>query len=605
MSRLALSWRGAGRLARLGRVYRRFAPLVAPHRTRLLWAAGCMLGFIATGLLAPWPVQVVIDGVLLGTRGHGALAWAERFVPEDRAALLAACCVAVVALTAFRGLFSYGQNLLAATVGHRVVADLRLAIFTRLQRLSLAFHDRRTTGDLLVRLTGDVSMLREVLVPAVLDTTSRLLVLAGMVALMAWMDPLLTVLAVGMIPVLALATVRFGSRIREVSREQRRKEGRLASVAAEALASVAVVQAYSREEDMAARISRQNAKSLKAGLRSLRLEESLARLVELTLAAGSAAVLWVGATRALSGALSPGELIVFLTYLRGIYRPVEALVRTASRASKAVACGERVVEVLDSREEVREAPDAVEAPPLRGEIVFERVTFGYDPERPVLSDVSFRIGPGEKVCLVGPSGSGKSTTLALLLRLYEPQQGRILVDGRDIRDFKLDTYRRQIAVVLQEPFLFSIPVEENIRFGRPGATPEEILEAARAAGAHEFIEALPEGYESVLGERGTSLSRGQQQRIALARAVLRDAPILVFDEPTTGLDGRSEAEVLETLARLGRGRTCLWIAHDLGQILDCPRVLLIRDGRLAEDGAPSVLLKRSAAFQGVVLGGPR
>lgn len=593
------------RLLRLGRLYRRFAPLLQPHRARLLAAGACMLGAIVTGLLAPWPVQVVIDGVLLGERGRGLLGWAGWLLPEDRRALLATGCLALMTLTVLRGLFSYGQSILGAAVSHRVVSDLRLAVFARLERLSLAFHDRHASGDLLVRMTGDVSMLREVLAPAVLDALSRLLVLAGMVSLMAWVDPALTLVAVGMMPLLGFAAVRFGRRIRAVARQQRRKEGRLASLASEALASMAIVQAYSRESETAERISRQNARGLRAGLKAARLEESLARVVELTLAAGSAAVLWVGASRALAGALSPGELVVFLAYLRGIYRPVESLARTASRASKAVACGERIVEVLDSDEEIREAPGAIEPPVVPGEVVFEDVTFGYDPGRPVLENVSFRIGPGEKVGLVGPSGAGKSTALALLLRLYEPQRGRILVGDRDIRSFRLESWRRQVAVVLQEPFLFSISVEDNIRVGRPSASREEVVAAARAAGAHEFIEALPGGYQCVLGERGTSLSRGQQQRVALARAVLRDAPILVFDEPTTGLDGRTEAEVLETLARIGRGRTVLWIAHDLEQILGCPRVLVIRDGRLAEDGSPKVLLERSPAFQGLVLGGQR
>src|SRR5437867_10063204 len=580
----AADGRGGGRVRRLARLFARFGPLLRPHHRQLQLAIVMMLGYIAMDLMAPWPFSVVVDGVLLGRRNHGVLARIGGWLPADPMVLLAVCCLAVVLITTLRGMFDYGQNLLTATVGHRVVSDLRVAVFGRLQRLSLAFHSHKRSGDLLVRLTGDVSLLREILVPAVLETVTRLLVLAGMLAFMSIMDPLLTLIAVAMMPVLAVLTVRFGSRIREVSREQRRKEGRIASVAGEALASVAVVQAYSREENVAARFSRQNAKSLTAGLRSLRLEESLARSVELTLAVGSCLVLWIGARRSLAGSLSPGELIVFLTYLRGIYKPIQALVRIAGRASKAVACGERVMEVLDSREEVRESPTAIPAPPLRGEIVFDRVTFGYEPGRPVLHGISFRIAPGEKVGLVGPSGSGKATILALLLRLHDPQQGRILVDGKDIRLFKLESYRLQIAIVLQEPFLFGVSVEENIRQGRSDASPAEILEAARAAGAHEFIEALPQGYETELGERGASLSRGQQQRISLARAVLRGAPVMVFDEPTTGLDARTEAGVLETLSPLGRGKTRLSLAHQLNQILDCPRVLVIRDGRLEQAG---------------------
>jgi len=588
---------GAGRLSRLARLFSRFGPLLSPHKRPLALAGACMVGFIITGLMAPWPVQMIIDGVLLERKKHGALLLVRPLLPSDRTELLLVCCVAVVIITSLRGLFDYGQNLLTAAVGHRVVADLRFSVFTRLQRLSLRFHSQRRTGDLLVRLTGDVSMLREILVPAVLDFLSQVLVVVGMLVLMVAMDPVLTLIGVAMLPLLAVATVRFGSRIREVSREQRKKEGKVATVAGEALASVAVVQAYSREDEVAARFSLQSDRSLTAGLRALRLEESLSRTVELTLAAGSALVLWVGGRRAMAGTLSPGELIVFLTYLRGIYKPVQAVVRIASKASKAVACGERVIEVLDSEEEVPELPDAVPAPPLSAEIAFENVTFGYEPGRPVLHDVSFRIAAGEKVGLVGPSGSGKSTILTLLLRLYEPQAGRILVDGADIRTFKLESYRSQIAVLLQEPFLFGVSVEENIRYGRPDAAAGEVLTAARAAGAHEFAASLPEGYDTILGERGTSLSRGQQQRVALARAVLRGAPVLVFDEPTTGLDARTEAEVVETLSEMAKGRTCLWIAHGLNQILGCPRVIVLRDGCIVEDGAPEALLEGTGPFQ--------
>ena len=559
-------------------------------------AATCMFGFILMDLAAPWPIQAVVDGVLLNRHDRGILVWLQSILPSDRTMLLAACCVLLVVITMLRGLFGYGQELLAASVGQQVVSALRLNVFDRLQRLSLNFYATRRSGDLLVRLTGDVTMLREILVPSVLEGLARILVLAGMLAVMATMDLTLTVVAVAMLPLLALATTRYSARIREVSREQRRKEGRIASVAGEALTSVMIVQSYSCEKEIADRFSRQSARSLGAGLRSLKLEQSLARLVEITLAGGSCLVLWIGAQRSLAGGLSPGMLIVFLGYLRNLYKPVQALVRLVGKAYKATVCGERVLEILDSEEEVREDPDAMPAPPFAGEIVFDHVTFGYQPDQKVLSDVSFRVAAGEKVGLVGPSGAGKSTIVGLLLRLYDPQGGRILVDGIDIRRFKLDSYRSRMAVVLQEPFLLGVSAAENIRFGRAGASDTEVEEAARAAGAHDFLEALPEGYASILGERGSSLSRGQQQRVALARAVVRGAPILVFDEPTTGLDARTEAEVLRTLARLARERTCVWIAHDLSQILDCQRAIVIRGGRVVESGSPRELLRDSGAF---------
>lgn len=588
---------GMQRFRNLQRLFIRFAPLLSPHRRRLALAAACMLGFIATDLATPWPVQIVIDGVLLNRPNRGALKWLGGSLPSDPVLLLALCSAAVVVIAALRALFSYGQNLLAASVGQQVVSALRLSVFERLQRLSLTFHGKHRTGDLLVRVTGDVSLLREILVPSALEFCARALVLAGMVTAMALMDPFLTVIAVAILPLLAFSTMRFGMRIREASRQQRQNEGRIAGVAAEAFASLAMVQAYSRESEVAARLARQSVKSLSAGLTSLRLEESLSRIVELTLAAASCLVLWAGARRSLAGGMSPGELLVYLGYLRSLYRPVYALVRLGSKASKAVVSGERVLEVLDSEEEVRQADDAVPAPTLKGEIVFEHVGFGYEPDRPVLDDVSFRIAPGERVGLVGPSGAGKSTIVALLLRLYDPHRGRILIDGVDIRRFQIDSYRRQTAVVLQEPFLLGTTAGENIRGGRPEASDSSVQEAARAAGADEFLAALPEGYHSILGERGSSLSRGQQQRVSLARAVLRDAPVLIFDEPTTGLDTRTEMEVRETLARLARGRTCLWIAHGLDQILDCSRVIVLREGRMVETGDPAELLEASDGFR--------
>jgi len=579
------------------RQFLRFQPMLKPHRPRLVGAAGCMFGVIATGLLAPWPVQAVVDGVLLGHRDSGVLRMLGPMISGNPKVLLLACCIAVLMITAVRGACTWGQNLLTASVGHRLVADLRLAIFNRLQTLSLTFHGRARTGDLLVRMTGDVSMLREVLVPALLDTTSKVLIIVGMLGLMVVLDPKMTLIPLLMLPVIALSSLRFGRKIRTQAHKQRRKEGKIASIAGEALASVTMVQVYSREQSVGDQFASQNRRSLRAGLRTLKLQESLSRIVEMTLAAGTCGVLWMAGTRALQGTVSPGELLVYLAYLKSLFKPMQSLVRMTGKIGKAVACGDRVLEVLDSKEQVMDLPDAEIAPLLKGEIVFDQVTFGYVPGDPVLKNVSFRIAPGDKVGIVGPSGSGKSTILALLMRLYEPQQGRILVDGRDIRSMKLDSYRKQIGVVLQEPFLIGESVADNILHGKPGATTSEVTAAGRAAGADRFIRKLPDGYDSYLGERGTSISRGQQQRIALARMVVRDAPVLVFDEPTTGLDSATETEVVQTLARLTQGKSCLWIAHNLNQILGCRRVLVLRDGRIVEQGSPVALLKKQSAFR--------
>ncbi|MDQ7005780.1 MAG: ABC transporter ATP-binding protein [Acidobacteriota bacterium] len=585
------------KLVRLVRIYRRFAPLLRQHRLRILAAGVAMLGVIAAGLAAPWPLQAVIDGVLLNRRADGLVGLLRRVLPDSPTAMLLTCSAMIVVLAALRGALSYVQMIQANTVGHRVVSNLRVDLFARLQRLSLTFHARQRTGDLLVRLTGDVSMLREVLLPALLDLASRLLIVVGMLTLMALMDPRLTLIAVALIPLLVLASSRFGRRIRAATRSQRKKEGRLAAVAGEALGAVPMVQAFSGESAMADRFATQNRRSLRAGLRTLRLQESLSRIVEVSLALGSASVLFVGARQCLAGMMSPGELIVFLAYLKGLYRPIQGSARLVARFNKAIACGERVLEVLDSSDEVADAPGAVEARHIRGEIVFDSVTFGYDPDRPVLEDVSFTIPAGSRFGIAGPSGEGKSTILALLLRLYEPQQGRILIDGKDIRDYTVESYRRQIAIVLQEPFLFGISARENILFGRPEASDEEVREAARQAGADAFLSRLPEGYDSLLDERGGSLSRGQAQRVAIARAVLRRAPILVLDEAMTGLDAQSEKMILATLRRLSRGHTSVWIAHRLDHILGCDRIIVLRNGKVVQQGRPRDLLFEDGAMK--------
>lgn len=585
------------RWARARAAAARLRGLLWPQRRLALAAALAMIGATVCALAVPWILQIVLDGVLARQRDRGLLPLLRQWLPTETSQLLASAAVAFLVLTAAKGLFTYVQNLAAATVGQRVVTQLRLSVFERMLRLSPIFHAQRRSGDLLLRLTGDISMLREVMLPSLLEATRQLLQIVGALVGMLLIDPLMTAVAVAVLPVLSLTTIRFGGRIRQVVREQRRKEGKLATTAAEALHSLVVVQAYARAEAIKQRLARQSERSLGAGLRSLRLEESMARTVELTLALGVCAALSLGGWRALHGVISAGELVVFLTYLRSLDKPVSSLVRLSAKINKGIASAERVFEVLDANEEVEESPAAIAVSAPRGEIVFENVTFGYDPSRPVLQAVSFRIPAGASVGLVGSSGEGKSTLLALLLRLYDPQQGRILFDGVDIRQLKLGSYREQLATVLQEPFLFGVSVAENIRAGRPDASDDEVRSAARAAEAEPFIEQLGAGYDSELGERGTSLSRGQQQRIAIARAYVRRAPVLVFDEPTTGLDPATAREVRTTLLALASGKTCVWIAHDLAQIQDLPRALVLAGGRVVQDGKPAELLARAGAFR--------
>lgn len=563
----------------------------------VLLALAAMVGGALAAVSVPWVLQIVLDGVLANRTDDGAFLVIGRWLPADPAALLLVAAGLFVGLTALKGLLSYTQNVTAATVGQRVVAQLRLQLFDRLLRLSPAFHARHRSGDLLLRLTGDISMLREVMLPSLLDGARQALQIVGALVGMLWIDVGMTAVALAVIPLLAVTTIRKGRQIRSVVREQRRKEGRLAGTAAEALHSLLLVQAYSRVAAVVARLARQSDRSLGAGLRSLRIEESMARGVEATLGCGMAATLLLGGWHAIQGLISPGELIVFLSYLRTLDKPVASLVRLVAKFGKGLASWERVCEVLEADEHVSDSPSALSIVKPRGEIEFRNVSFGYDPNAPVLREISFTIRAGETVGLVGPSGEGKSTLMALLLRLYDPQAGQILFDGRDLREWKLDEYRRQLATVLQEPFLFGESVGDNIRAGRGDADADQLRAAARAAEADRFIEALPAGYRTVLGERGTSLSRGQQQRIAIARAFVRDAPVLILDEPTTGLDPVSQREVRTTLLGLAQQRTCLWIAHDLGQIRDLPRALVLDRGRLVQDGEPKRLLTAAGAFR--------
>lgn len=584
------------RARRLSALLARFRPLLAPYRVTAAGAFGCALGGIAMSLVAPWPMQVVIDGVLLEDRTRGVLPRLAAWLPASREQLLLAAVAAVLVIAILRGLFAHGQAILAATVGHYVVSDLRRGLFDQLQHLSIGFHARRRTGDLVVRLTGDVGMLRDVLLPSIVDVFQRMLVVVGMLAMMFALNPSLTGIALLTIPLLVVASLRFGNRIRVATREQRRREGKIAAVATESLNSLPVVQAFAREDAVVARFDQQNARSLRAGLHTLRLSETMARTTEIVLAASTALVLWLGAASAIRGEISTGELIVFLSYLRGMYKPVQKTTRMVSRFGKATACGERVFEVLDSADRLPLPEQPVDPGRLSGAIVFEDVHFSYPGRSEALSGVSFSLAPGETVGLVGASGSGKSTILSLLLRLHDPSSGRILVDGTDLRTLDPDRYRRQVGLVLQEPFLFGQTIADNLRFGRADATAEEMHAAARIAGADHFIDRLSAGYETVLGERGASLSRGQQQRVALARAVVREAPLLVFDEPTTGLDPRIERSIVRTLARVARDRTCLWIAHDLSQIEGCDRVLVVERGQIVEQGTPADLLRGRGAF---------
>jgi ATP-binding cassette subfamily B protein len=576
----------------LGRVLRRLAPYMRPYRGLLVGGSFALVAATLMKLVEPWPPKFVIDRVVPGDfAGTTTAGWLAGLTSLE---LLALCAFAVVAATGLRALFDYLATLAFALAGNRLLTDVRADLFRHLQRLPMAFHTGARTGDVTMRLIGDVGMLRETAVTAALPIAANLMVIAGMVGVMLWLDARLALVALLPLPLFWLLTALMGRRIQAASRDQRKREGAMAATAAEALSGMRTIQTLGFEERVAVTFGAANAKSLREGVKGTRLSAGLERSVDLLVGAATALVLWFGALGVLDGRLTPGDLLVFLTYMKNTFRPVRAYAKYSARLAKASAAGERVVELLDTD---AGAPDGTrDAKGLAGAIRADNLGFSH-PGRPVLAGVSFAIPAGQFVAITGPSGAGKSTLASLILRLCDAEQGTLAIDGHDIRDFTRASLRRQIAYVPQEPLLFHTSIAENIAMGTGGdATPEEIEAAARLANAHGFVVARPDGYAAPVGERGGNLSAGQLQRLALARAALRPAPLLLLDEPTVGLDSASDAAVQDAILRLAAGRTTLLITHDLAFAARADRVLFLSGGRIVEDGTPAELLARRGAF---------
>ena len=571
----------------LGRVARRFWPYLKRERSLVTLSLLALYADVALRLLEPWPLKVVLDRIIAVTRGHTPHRLAA-LNALDPATLLALAAVAVIAFAALRAIAQYYNTVGLALVGNRVLTQVRNDLYNQLQRLSLSFHTRARTGDLLIRVTGDVGFLQDVVVTAFLPLLANGLTLVGMAAVMLWMNAQLALLVFATGPLFWLSTMRISRRIQETARRQRQQEGAMAATAAESIGAVKVIHALSLEGVFAQAFTGQSRKNLATGVVATRLSAGLERTVDLLIAVATALVLWFGARSALRGAITPGELVVFLTYLRTAFRPMRDFAKYTGRLAKASAAGERVLDLLDRVPDVRDLPGAVPAPPLRGAVRFEAVSFAYEPGRPALDEIACDAQPGELVALMGPSGGGKTTFVSLILRLYDPTAGRVLIDGRDIREYTLASLRPQMSVVLQDSLLFAASIRDNIAYGasEKGSSPEAIEAAARLANADAFIRALPQGYDTVIGERGVTLSNGQRQRIAIARAAIRHAPILIFDEPTTGLDRENVQAVSEAIARLAEGRTTFLITHDPALAARAHRILYMEAGRMRQTTSP-------------------
>ncbi|HWI55704.1 MAG TPA: ABC transporter ATP-binding protein, partial [Bacillota bacterium] len=579
----------------LWRITRYFWPHIRQYRGLMLGSFAALAAEVLLRLLEPWPLKLVFDYVI-GQRGAPKRALPEWLRDCDPLTLVTFAAGAVVVITGLRAVASYWETIGFAKLGNRALAKVRSQLYRHMQYLSLSFHTQAKTGDLVVRLVGDVGMLQDVAVTALLPMLAKALIVLGMVGLMLVMNWQLGVIALAVFPLFWLRTSSLGKQIREVAQKQRRQEGALAASATESLQAIRTVQALSLEGAFADAFSSTSDKTSLSDVKGKRLSAALERSVDVLVALATALVLWFGTRMILAHQITPGELLVFLAYLKSAYRPVQDFAKYTVRLGKAAAAGERVIDLLERVPDVRDLPGARPAPVLEGKVRFEQVSFGYQTGVTLLEDIDFEVMPGRHVALVGPSGGGKTTLFSLILRLYDPQRGRIRIDGQDIRAFTLESLRAQISVVLQDNTLFAASVRENIAFGSPGASMAEIEAVARLANAHAFIQALPQGYATVLGERGVTLSHGQRQRIAIARAAIRKAPILILDEPMTGLDRQNEGEVLEALEKLYGHCTTFLITHDPHHAATADLILYLEQGRIVEQGTHRELLAANGRY---------
>ena len=571
--------------------------LLRPHAAGLIIGVVAVLVESAANLAEPWPLKLVLDNVLKSKPAHG---WLNQLIfsaaGTDKVAILKFAALAVLAIAAVGAVSSYTEKYVTTSLAQWVMHDLRRTLYSHIQRLSLGFHDQKQTGDLISRLTSDIDAIQNFIASGLLGALINSLTLVGMMAVMFCLSPRFTLIALSVAPLLFAVVFHYTRRIKKATREVRKKEGEMVSVIQEVLSSMRVVKAFGREEFEQRRLAEESRESIQIALQVRGLKVKLAPMVDMIIAVGTCLVLWFGGRMALTGSLSAGSLVLFIWYLGRMYKPMRELSKMTDAYSKAAIGYERIREVLDTHRQVSDLPGARRAPAFRGRIELSDVSFGYEPKYPILKQVNLMVEPGQVAALVGPTGAGKTTIINLIPRFYDPDAGTVKIDGTDVKLFQQESLRRQISFVLQDTLLFHGTVWYNIAYGKPGATRAEILHAADLANAREFIEQMPQGYDTVIGERGVTLSGGQRQRIAIARAVIRNTPILILDEASTGLDAASEKLVFDALDRLMEGKTSIVIAHRLPTIRSADLIFVVNDGEIVERGNHAQLLRNRGLY---------
>ena len=568
--------------------------LVRPYTGWLIIVLVAMLMETAMSLAAPWPLKVVIDSVL---GAHPMPDWMRGLTPGDSKMGLAFLAgVGVVLIALIGALATYIDNYFTESIGQWVANDLRIRIYDHLQRLSLAYFDKQQTGALLSTITSDVSTIQNFASSNTLDLLVDVLTIIGVLALMFWLNWDFALIAVAVTPGVLIFVSRFKKAVKKATHEVRSHQADIVSVVKEGLESVRVVKAYGRESLEDSHLSEVSHEAVDAALKARRVKSLLSPIISVVVALCTAVVLWRGASLILRDLMTVGALTVFLAYLGKFFKPVQDLAKNTNAIAQATVALERIKRILDTDDVIKDRADARTLETVQGTIAFENVHFGYEAGAPVLKGVDFVIEAGQRLGVVGTTGGGKSTVVGLIPRFYDPDDGRILIDGVDAMRYTKESLRKQIGFVLQDTVLFRGTIKSNIAYGRTGATDAEIIEAAKLANAHGFISAMPNGYDTQVGERGLTVSGGQRQRIGIARAIIRNSPILILDEPTAALDTESERLVMEGLTKLMKGRTVITIAHRLSTIRDSNKIIVLDRGIVAEQGTHEELLARKGIY---------